>query len=378
MAIETKVFNKIEEISPQEWNSVFTDSLEGYYFFKSLDESGFEQFQFKYILIYDNKSVIGAAPCFLMDFPMDAAVQGASRRFTNCIKKFLPSIFNIKALLCGLPMDRGRLGFFSKDVQRDVIEGVGRAMYSIAKEEKARVIAFKDFDSGYLHLLDPLLKRGFFKMESLPSTVMDMNFLSFEEYLLGLSPASRYDLRRKFKKVDGRVEIEMQVADRLNDGELAQAYRLYLQTVNRQDMGFEIAPMEFFRVISDNMPTQTKYFLWRINNKLVGFALCLFSEGYFIDLYLGFDYSVAYEYHLYFVRFRDLVKWCIENKMEKYEMGVSSYEPKRRSNFNFIPLYIYAKHRNRLLNPFFKILGRFLSPVNFDPVLKAMKKEGKL
>ncbi|MDI6605832.1 MAG: hypothetical protein QME65_01625, partial [Candidatus Omnitrophota bacterium] len=122
-----------------------------------------------------------------MDFPMDAAVQGAGRRIVNFIKKFLPSIFNIRALLCGLPMDRGRLGLLGEDVRKEVIEGISRAMYSIAKEEDARVIAFKDFDSGYLHLLDPLLKKGFFKMESLPSTVMDINFSSFQDYLLGLS-----------------------------------------------------------------------------------------------------------------------------------------------------------------------------------------------
>ncbi|MFH0935644.1 MAG: GNAT family N-acetyltransferase [Candidatus Omnitrophota bacterium] len=379
MSIETKVFNKIEEISPQEWNSVFPDSLEGYYFFKSLDESGFTQFQFRYILVYDNKSLIGTAPCFLMDFPMDAAVQGVGREVVNFIKKFLPSVFNIRALLCGLPMDRGRLGFLNKDAQKDVIEGISRAMFSIAKEEDARVVAFKDFDSAYLHLLDPLLNKGFFKMESLPSTVMEINFSSFQEHLLGLSAVSRYDLRRKFRKVDrSGLKIKMQVTPRLDNEELAQVYELYLQTVNRQDMGFEIAPMEFFRVISENMPTQAKYFLWRINNKLVGFALCLSSQDYFIDLYLGFDYSVAYQYHLYFIKIRDLMNWCAENNFKTYEMGMTNYEPKKRLDFKFIPLYTYVRHRNRLANPFLKILGGFFSPLNFDPTLKKMKQEGKL
>lgn len=379
MAIKTKVFNKIEQIPSREWNSVFCDSLEGYDFFKSLDESGFAQFRFRYILVYDNNSLIGAAPCFLMDFPMDAAVQGAGRRVVNFIKKFLPSVFNIKALLCGLPMDRGRLGFLNKDARKDVVEGVSRAMSQIAEEEGARVIAFKDFDSAYLPLLDPLLKEGFFKMESLPSTVMEINFSNFQEHLLSLSAASRYDLRRKFRKVDrSGLEIKMQVTPRIDNEELPQVYELYLQTVSRQDMGFEIAPMQFFRAISENMPAKAKYFLWRINNKLVGFALCLFSQGYFIDLYLGLDYAAAYQYHLYFIKIRDLMNWCAENNVKTYEMGITNYEPKKRLDFKFIPLYMYARHRNRLVNPFLKILGRFFSPLNFDPTLKKMKKEGKL
>ena len=378
MAVETKVFNRIAEISPREWNSVFPDVLEDYYFFKSLEESNFAQFRFRYILAYDNNSLIGAAPCFLMDFPMDAGVQGAARQIVNLIKKFFPTVFNIRALLCGLPMDRGRLGFLNKDIQKEVIESVSRAMSQIAEEEGARVIAFRDFDSDYVPLLDPLLKRGFFKIESLPTTVMEINFSSFQEHLLGLSAVSRYDLRRKFRKVDrSGFEIKMQVKPGLDHEELAQVYDLYLQTVNRQEMGFEIAPMEFFRAVSENMPAKARYFLWRIDNKLVGFALCLLSGEYFLDIYLGFDYSFAYQCHLYFIKIRDLFNWCIENKIKTYEMGVTNYEPKRRLGFKFIPLYMYARHRSRLINPFLKILGGLFSPLNFDPVLRKMRKEGR-
>ncbi len=375
--METKIFKKIEEVPAEVWNSVFPDVVEGYNFYKTLDESGFEQFKFRYILVYDGNTVVGAAPCFLMDFPLDAGMQGPAKSFTGFIKKFLPSIFNVRVLLCGVPMDQGRLGFSGKDVQ-GVIEAICKGMEIIAKEENARMIAFKDFDAGYLDALDPLLKKGFFRIEDMPSTAMEVNFPTFEEFLKRLSPASRYDMRRKFRKVDGRVDIKTQVVDKLNDQELEGVYGLYLQTVSKQDIGFEIAPMKFFRAISDNMPSQSKFFLWRIDNKLVGFALCLFLRDYFIDIYLGFDYSVAYQYQLYFIKVRDLFNWCIENGFKTYEMGITNYEPKKRLDFKFIRLYIYAKHRNRLINHFFKVFGRFFTPGNFDPTLKKMKKEGKL
>jgi hypothetical protein len=98
------------------------------------------------------------------------------------------------------------------------------------------------------------------------------------------------------------------------------------------------------------------------------------SGDFFSDYYLGFDYSVAYKYHLYFVRFRDLMNWCIENNMRKYNFGITNYEAKRRFGFNFVPLYLYVKHRNSLLNPLFRILCHFLKPENFDPVLKKAKR----
>lgn len=55
-------------------------------------------------------------------------------------------------------------------------------------------------------------------------------------------------------------------------------------------------------------------------------------------------------------------------------MGSTGYEPKRRLGFDFIPLYIYAKHRNKLINPILKFFSHILKPENFDPVFKELKK----
>jgi len=148
-----------------------------------------------------------------------------------------------------------------------------------------------------------------------------------------------------------------------------------LQTEARGDMQFEILPKRFFDAISDNMPAEAKYFLWRVNGKLVAFALCLISGGHFVDYYLGFDYSVAHEYHLYFIRFRDLMNWCIQNGMKTYEMGPTGYEPKRRLGFGFVPLYAYAKHRKKWIRPFFNLLCCVMKPENYDPIFKQMERK---
>ena len=35
----------------------------------------------------------------------------------------------------------------------------------------------------------------------------------FEQYLKTLSGATRYDLKRKFEKVDGRIKIDLEISD---------------------------------------------------------------------------------------------------------------------------------------------------------------------
>jgi predicted N-acyltransferase len=269
-------------------------------------------------------------------------------------------------------MGPGRIGL-AHDEEK-VVSVIVRRMEQVARKEKCAIIAFKDFDRGYTKFLDPLREEGFSRFDSLPNTEMNVWFRDFEEYLKSISPASRYDLRRKFRKVDGKVKIEMEIADSLDDRTIHEVYALYLNMIDKHDMGFERLTTAFFRNLPKNMPRETKYFLWKVEGKLAAFLLCLVSEDRLIDYYVGLDYEVAHKRHLYFVKFRDIMNWCIERKIKIYEMGITGYEPKRRLGFEFTPLYIYARLRSAALRPIFNFICQFLKFENFDPSLKKARR----
>ncbi len=363
-----KITGNIKDIPPQDWDKVFPETLEGHYFLKTLNESLSDQFSFFYILVYEDSLLVGAAPCFVMDFPIDLAVSNPLKLFFNAARKIFPKLINPRVVFCGIPTGIGRMGASKKP--GDVMEAISESLEKIAEDNKAAIIIFKDFTAPYDAMFKPLLGKGFLKIESFPYAEMDISFRSFEEYLATLSRASREGLKRKLKKVDGRVKIDLEVRDELDEEALAGVYDLYMNTYRKQEMGFEKLTPDFFRNISRNMPGKAKYFLWRIEGKLAAFALCLVGDEKFIDYYLGFDYEVANRYGLYFVRFRDLLSWCISAGLKKYEMGQTSYEPKKRLGFNFTRLYFYVKHRNRLLNRLVPFVGWLVRPENFSPIFK--------
>jgi len=373
LGLKTRVVKRITEIPQEDWNKIFPDVLESYDFFKTLDESNLDQFSLYYIMVYERGKPVGATYCFTTDYSLDTSINGPLRRITNAIKRRMPNIFSLKILVCGMPMGQGRMGVAGDESA--MITALLRRMEQIAKKNRSAIIAFKDFDQSYTRILDPLQKKGFLKLDSLPTTELNVWYKNFEEYLKTLSGANRYDLRRKFKKVDGHVPIEMQIVDSLDDGPLREVYKLYLDIVAKHEMGFELLPIEFFKNLPKNMPGRIKYFLWRVDGKLVTFLLCLVSKDMLIDYYVGLDYEVAYKYHLYFVKFRDVLNWCIKHRIKRYEMGVTGYEPKRRLGFDFVPLYLYVKLRNRMMRPVFGLICQFLKFENFDPILKEMKKE---
>jgi len=376
LPLRTKVVKNIEDIPAADWNKVYPDILESYNFFRAVDASNLEQFSFYYIMVYERNKPVAATTCFLTDYSLDTSINGPLRRITNSIKRVIPRIFSIRALACGMPLCPGRIGISGAEPEK-VMHVVLRRIESIAKKERAPIIAFKDFNHAHTAILDPIQKAGFKKFDSLPSTELNVWYKDFEEYLKTLSAPNRYDLRRKFKKVDGRVDIRLEVVDKLDTDILDHVYRLYLNMLDKHDMGFEILPKDFFLQISKHMPRNTKFFLWTIDGKLAAFLLCLVSREELIDYYVGLDYEVALRHHLYFVKFRDVLNWCIKHGIKRYEMGITGYEPKRRLGFDFIPLYLYVKLRNRMLRPAFTFICQFLKFENFDPSLKLAKKKAK-
>lgn len=372
MNLRVEIITDITQISFEAWSRVYPRVFESYFFLKTLQESGLEQFEWHYILIYDAQELVGAAPCFLMHYPLDTTVQGPIKSIFLKIKEKFPHFLELKALVCGLPMGQGRIGAIKNPGA--VIRAICEAMESLAASRKVSVLGFKDFGLRECEWLDALQDDGYYKFESMPSTEMTVPYRSFDEYVKTLNRASREGLKRKLKKIDQAAPLLMEIRDRLSGDELDQVHALYTQTLLKHgEMSFEIMTKDFFRLISDHMPDETRYFLWRLDGRVVAFAFCFVSAERMIDYYLGFDYSLAYDLHLYFIRFRDLMKWCILNKIPVYEMGNTGYEAKRRLGFKYIRLFVYAKHRNKAVNPFFHLLCRCLRPENFDATFKNIR-----
>jgi len=333
-SLHTKVIKRIEEISPDEFNSIYPKVPEGYYFLKTLDESNFDQYSFYYILVYNSEELVGIAPCFTK------------------IYKILANLLTIKALICGIPMGQGQIA--NPPYSFDIVEAIVKRMEALALKLHSPIIAFKDFDQSYDDLFSPLLKDNFLKINGLPMTSLALDFIDFEDYLKILSGATRHDLRRKLKK-SASVPIELDIIYELDEITLPEAYALYLNSLEQHGQRSQTVPQDFFRLISTNIPDRSRYFLFRINGKLAAFVFCLILDDVLIDYYLGFDYTLAHEYHLYFLKFKEIFEWGLKNGIKTYEMGQMGYEPKRRLKFNLVAVYSYIKSQNKFLQLFIKI-----------------------
>jgi len=369
--ITYKIVDSVNGIKRDDWDSVFGDIPEGYQFYKTLEESKLQDFAFYYIALYRGNTCLLIAPLFITDFNLDIAACGFIEKIIQGIRKFSPNFLVLKTLFCGSPFgEHGVLGIREGIEQKEIfVNELIKIINEFSKVKNTPLIIFKDFLKEETLLYDSLNRCGFFKVKSFPSTVIELNFNSFDEYLNSLGHSTRKKLRRKIKRAYSQADITVKIVDRIDD--IADdVHRLYVNTYHSGATKFERLTREFFINAGRNLLPHTKFFLYYVNGKLAAFNLCFVYKNLFIDKFIGFDYDISNQYNLYFVSWCFNVEWCLKNSIRFYQSGQTDYYPKLRLGARLIPLYAYLKHKSPAVNSFFKLLAVFLKPENFDPDIR--------
>ena len=151
---------------------------------------------------------------------------------------------------------------------------------------------------------------------------------------------------------------------------LDEALALYLQTFARSPLQFEKLTRDFLLRLGAEMPERARFFLWRQSGRLVAFSLCLVHDGAIYDEYLGLDYTIALDLHLYFVTFRDILTWALAQGLTAYNSTPLNYDPKLHLGFALAPLDLYVAHPSPVLNALLRRILPLIQPTRAEPALR--------
>ena len=372
-ALEFSITGSIMDIPRAEWDRLFDQGLiEGYGYHKTVEDAQLKEFSLYYLLAKRNGRLSAIIPFFVNDFSFTTLIQGPAQKFIQSVQTRFPRFLRTKIMFLGFPTaEELYLGINNQEDTPALLKETLRYLYCFAKAQKVTTILFYNLTEKQRHLNRCLKRLGFVEMENFPNTVLTLGASSFDEYTERLSKNMRKDLLRKLKKSQG-LELHTETLDNA-DAVIDEIYPLYLNNFGGSEVHFELLTPEFFKMISVNMPGKVKFFITRLGHKIVAFNLCLVQKDTCIDKFIGFDARAAKEYHLYFTTFRHNIDWCIKHGVRSYQMGITDYHPKIRLGATLVPLYVYARFVNPVLNFIGKPLARFIQPKNFDPVLKNLK-----
>src|SRR5581483_6193168 len=151
---------------------------------------------------------------------------------------------------------------------------------------------------------------------------------------------------------------------------VSDVYPLYLQVFQRSRMHFEKLTAEFFCEIGRRMPDKTRFFVWRRSGRVVAFSLCMLEADAIYAEYLGLDYSVALDLHLYHYATRDVIRWAMANGCKSFHSSGLNYDPKLHMRHRLEPLDLYVRHTSALVNAALRRILPALEPTHRDPILR--------
>jgi len=243
------------------------------------------------------------------------------------------------------------------------------SLKTYARSNRASLVVLKDFSAKYRETFRGFSSNGYARIPSMPMTRLRLNYSDFKEYLKSLGKATRKNLRRKFRKTESTAPIHLEVVNDVTPY-IDEIYPLYLQVHERSPFKFERLTKEYLCSLGQRMPERARFFIWRQEAKVIAFSVCMVHEGTIYDDYLGLDYRVAYDLHLYFYTLRDIIKWALEHRLQNYCSSPLNYDPKLHLGCDLVPLDLYVTHTKPVLNPIFRRLLKFLEPTRHDPVLR--------
>lgn len=361
------VFDSAAKLDPRLWRDAFRQYVRDARFYEVTERTLNDQFSQCYFVLRNEASgTVVVQPFFFVSQDLTAGLPQSIRRWAGTLRRRWPKLFFLTILMVGNPAGEGQLDLREAWVCRALRE----ALAAYEKVARPSLVMLKDFPSEYRMLFREFTKHGFTRMPGMPAAQLRLDFASFEEYMqTKLSKVFRKNLRRKFKVLGEYPPITMEVVSDITPY-IDEVLPLYLQVYERARMSFEVLNREYFLMLSALLPDKARYFLWRQEGRLIAYNLCLLHDGTLLDLDVGFDYPLALDLHLYFVTWRDVIRWCLQHGVRTYRTDPLGYDPKLHLRMKLLAQDVYAHHPSKLVNPLLRIAMNYLGPVRYEPLLR--------
>jgi predicted N-acyltransferase len=148
-----------------------------------------------------------------------------------------------------------------------------------------------------------------------------------------------------------------------------EIYPLYLQVYERSNLRFEKLTEEYFCELGRRMRDRVRFFVWRQNGRIVAFASCMTHDDSIYAEYIGLDYELALELHLYHYIFRDVVSWAIAHGYKWFRSSGLNYDPKLHLRQELDPVDLYVRHISPVANTIIRWVLPWLEPTRYEKTL---------
>jgi peptidoglycan biosynthesis/recognition FemAB-like protein len=369
-ASEVNVVSRRQLQNCPHWRRAFASQHKDHRYYELVEDTIHPEFDYWYFVIRNHQGETQAIqPFFILDQDILAGIHPSFGRLTDAIRLRWPRFMFMKTMMVGCVAGEAHLDG-DGSTRAATAGSIAGAIVAHARALGARLIVLKEFPDQYREALSCFVRGGFTRIPSMPYTRLNIAYADFDDYMQSaLNSATRRKLRKKFKAAESGAPIELSVTNDVTPI-IDEIYPLYLQVYDRSKLHFEKLTKQYFCGLGTAMPDRVRFFVWRRHTKAVALGVCMVQGDTLFAEYLGLDYSVALELHLYHYVFRDLVRWAIANGCAWFQSSGLNYDPKLHLRHRLKPVDLYVRHTSPIVNMFMRAALPLLEPTRHDTTLK--------
>lgn len=371
MRYSVEIVTRAELCFCDPWKAMFADQRKDHRYYEIVEDTLRDNFEYRYLAIVDEAGRVRAIqPFFLLDQDILEGMRPERLRWVSFIRRAYPRFLKLRTLMVGCVAGEGHLAA-TVDLDGSLVaEILSRNIVRLAKSLNAQLVVLKEFPAEYRGVLDCFRKNGFARAPSMPMTKLSIDYDSFGTYIeAALSGNSRRHWRKNLKATAGVSDIHMSVIEDASNS-TDEIYQLYLQVYERSKFHFEKLTGDYFRHLGRRMKDKVRFFMWRRGNALVAFSMCMVQGDQVFAEYIGLDYTVAIDLHLYHYITRDIISWAMDNGYKWFRSSGLNYDPKLHMQHRLDPIDLYVRHTSPLANVVLKVALPWLVPAKYDATLK--------
>ena len=372
-SLSFQIFDTADQLPVEIWQKAIPNHnlLHHLSYLRLLQNNQQSKMQFIYALIKEGSEAAGVAYFQVVDFKGEQLKDYTknSGKISAAIQNATLSLVNVRLLIGANLFMSGEKGIhwikdFPAQTKADYYKTL--VLHLLQTNKSLDAFLMTDVFDEDIALTNAFEQNKFNRVYEEPDMVMQMNpqWNTFDDYLNAFS--SKYRVRAKRCLVQSKdIERKQLTIEEVKNLD-AQLHQLYENTMRQASFSLAKLQPGYFAAQKELMPEAYHIFGYFMEGKLVGFnsLFCLNGKGEVH--YIGLNYDVNKETHLYQRMLYDIVSCGIEKRLLTLHFGRTASEIKSTIGATPINVHGYILYKNPLINKYIiKPMAESIKPREF-------------
>ncbi len=290
-------------------------------------------------------------------------------RFSRMSRTLFLKSLKIRSFVVGNLLLTGNYGiqFNGKSTRESfvILDVITKNAIPIVEKQKGYRFSlqfYKDFNTEDSAQSSALQQAGYHCLSGDPSMIMEIpqEWNEFDDYLKAMSSKYRVRAKRAFKKGKDIQREELDEERILFYSEKIEI--LYQKVAQAADMNLVNLSGSYFSELKKRLGDNFRMIGYFHDGEMIAFCTTIRDHEETHAHFLGMDNSYNSRYQLYLNILYDIIRIAIEEGNNLVDFARTA--PEIKSSVGAVPedLYVFVKHRNRLLNNLVNPVFKYLEP----------------